>query len=189
VLARRAGIVTTQKLRNEQAETGLSKQKLTLLLLGGSDGERMAMPLDRVQRLEEFDAASKEPLAGQFVMQYRGEILPVVELTDLLDERRAKKRTAEGLNPPLSTGKISAIVVKNEHQEGVILQVHRILGIVKVEFEKLNAPSRAGVRGTLVVQERVTELLDLQELLAKIPSGVPVETLSEPAGGAIAYGN
>ncbi|MGB7438223.1 MAG: chemotaxis protein CheW, partial [Candidatus Acidiferrum sp.] len=167
-LARRAGIVTIQQVGNEQAETGQKKEKLTLLLLGGNDGERMAMPLDRVQRLEEFQAAAKEPLAGRFVMQYRGEILPMVQLADLLEERRSKRRTDEGLQRGHDDGKISAVVVKSDTHKDVILEVHRILGIVKVEIEKLNPPSRAGVRGTLVVQERVTELLELEALLARM---------------------
>jgi two-component system, chemotaxis family, sensor kinase CheA len=166
-LARRAGVVAGQS-KNEQPETGARKEKLTLLLLAGPDGERMAMPLERVQRLEELDAAAKEPLAGRFVMQYRGEILPVAELMDLLDERRSKKRTDEGLHPPEATGKISAVVVKSENTKDVILEVHRILGIVKVEMDRLHAPSRAGVRGTLVVQERVTELLEMDTLLRRI---------------------
>ena len=51
-------------------------------------------------------------------------------------------------------------------EQEVILQVHRILGIVKVEIDNLNPPSRPGVRGTLVVQERVTELLEVETLLA-----------------------
>lgn len=179
-LARRAGMITTQQGRTEQAETGCKKEKLTLLLLGGPDGERMAMPLEQVQRLEEFDVAAKEPLAGQFVMQYRGEILPVVALEELLDERRRAKRTEEGLHPPEADGRIFAIVVRRARHRDVILEVHRILGIVKMETEKLNPPSRPGVRGTLVVQERVTELLEIETLLEKMQNGMALAE-EEPA--------
>jgi len=188
-LARRAGMVASQELRNEQSESGTRKEKLTLLLLGGPDGERMAMPLDWVQRLEDFDAEAKELVAGAYVMQYRGEILPVVELVDLLDERRKARRSAEGLHPAEATGRISAVVVKSENNKDVILEVHRILGIVKVEFEKLNPPSRAGVRGTLVVQERVTELLELKELLARMPEEMPVAGALVTAGAEASHGD
>ena len=188
-LARRAGMVASQELRNAQSESGMRKEKLTLLLLGGPDGERMAMPLDWVQRLENFDAQAKEPLAGAYVMQYRGEILPVVELVDLLDERRKTRRSAEGLHPAEATGRISAVVVKSENNKDVILEVHRILGIVKVEFEKLNPPSRTGVRGTLVVQERVTELLELKELLARMPEEMPVAGALVTAGAEASHGD
>ena len=188
-LARRAGMAAVQDVRNNQGETGQKKEKLTLLLLGGPDGERMAMPLDRVQRLEEFDAGAKEPLAGQFVIQYRGEILPVVRLTSLLEERRRTRRTEEGLHPSESSQKIFAVVVKSENRKEVIVEVHKILGIVKVEIEKLNPPSRPGVRGTLVVQERVTELLELKDLLAKVPHAMAPGSLLTVAGTEATHGS
>jgi len=166
--ARRAGMVASQQLRPAQTAEGQRKEKLTLLLLGGPDSERMAIPLDCVQRLEEFEATAKERMGELDVVQYRNDILHLVRLQDLLQERRAARRTEEGVHPPAEQGKISAIVVRSDKSENIILQVHRILGIVKVEFEKLTPPSRAGVRGSLVVQERVTELLDLEALLAKV---------------------
>lgn len=188
-LARRAGMVSKQQARREAAEAGERKKKLNLLLLSGPDGERMAMPLEWVQRLEEFDTNAKEPLAGRFVMQYRGEILPIVELMELLDERRSKRRTEEGLHPAPQTGKISAVVVKREDHKEVILEVHRILGIAKVEIEKLNPPSRSGVRGTLVVQERVTELLEMKDLLMKMTQAMKEEGLLVAVGTETSYGS
>jgi len=177
-LAKRAGMVVGQETSNGHSETGKRKEKLTLLLLGGSDGERMAMPLDGVQRLEEFDVSAKEPLAGKTVMQYRGGILPVIPLEELLGERRARKRTEQGLPPVGSNGKLSAVVVKDRDARDVILEVHKILGIAKVEFDKLHPPSRAGVRGTLVVQERVTEILELKDLLARLRDDTAAELLA-----------
>lgn len=93
----------------------------------------------------------------------------IVHLETLLDERRAAKRTEEGKHPA-DKEKISAIVVRLEGSSNIILEVHRILGIAKVEIEKLTPPSRAGVRGSMVIQERVTELLDLPAPLKKSPS-------------------
>ena len=108
------------------------------------------------------------------VVQYRNEILPIVHLEGLLQERRKAKRTLEGQNPT-AQGKISAIVVRLGESRNIIMEVHRILGIAKVEIEKLTPPSRPGVRGSMVIQERVTELLDLPALLAK------PESLEAPA--------
>ena len=176
-LARRAGMLAQQGA-GEKTESGSRKEKMTLLLLGGSGGERMAIPIDFVQRLEEFESNAKEPLAGQFVMQYRGEILPVVTLAELLDERRSKRRTDQGENGQPErqrSQRTSAIVVRGEDEKSVILEVHHILGIAKVEVDKLHESSRAGVRGTLVVQERVTELLDVAALLQRMPQTTALE--------------
>jgi two-component system chemotaxis sensor kinase CheA len=167
-LARRAGVVASQTLHSAETVEGQRKEKLTLLLLGGPDNERMALPLDSVQRLEEFESSAVERMGGHEVVQYRNDILRLVRLHDLLEERRAWPRTEEGKHPPETQRKISAVVVRSGNSEQVILEVHQILGIVKVEFEKLTPPTRDGVRGSFVVQERVTELLNLEALLAKL---------------------
>jgi len=176
-LARRAGVVANQQLQNEAAVEGRRREKLTLLLLGGADGERMAMPLDCVQRLEEFEASAVERMGGQDVVQYRRDILRLVHLHDLLEERRAVPRTEKGRQAAEGPGKFSAVVVRSSNAEHMILEVQQILGIVKVEIDKLTPPTRDGVRGSLVVQERVTELLNLETLLAKVP-----KLINEPEG-------
>ena len=168
-LARRAGVVAIQKLRGEEAVEGQHKEKRTILLLGGADNERMAISLDHVQRLEEFEATDVELAGGQSVVQYRGDILRLVPLHTLLEERRAAPRTKLDDHSEGGLGKISAVVVRSDDSKDVILQVHKILGIAKVEFERLTPATRGGVQGSLVVQERVTELLDMRALLAKIP--------------------
>ena len=165
--ARRAGVIAGREARAEQAAEGQKKERLTLLLLGGSDGERLAIPLEFVQRLEEFDPAARERMGGLDVVQYRKEILRLAHLEDLLENRRTAKRTEEGL-ASAAKEKISALVVRVDASTTAILEVPKILGIAKVEIDKLAPPSRAGVRGSLVVQERVTELLDMPAVLAKL---------------------
>ena len=167
-LARRAGVVTARGIGAQELTDAQPKERLTLLLLGGSDGERMAVPLDFVQRLEEFPASAKELMGGLDVVQYRGEILRVVRLQELLENRRAHARNPQLAGAGPSSEKISAIVVRSETSSNFILQVHQILGIAKVEIDQLTPPSRPCVRGSLVVQERVTELLDMPALLSKM---------------------
>ena len=165
--ARRAGVVAGQETRAEQAAASQKKERLTLLLLGGPDSERLAVPLEYVQRLEEFDPSAREHMGGLDVVQYRQQIVRLARLEDLLEERRAVRRTEEGRQPAPQL-KISAIVVRSDDARETILEVHRILGIAKVEIDRLTPPSRTGVRGSLVVQERVTEILDMPALLDKL---------------------
>ena len=170
-LARRAGVNIKRETRAEEAAQAQRRERMTLLLLAGPDGERMAIPLSSVQRLEEFDITAKERMAGHEVVQYRKEILLVIPLEGLLDERRSAPRTPEGLHPPAGNGRFSAIVVRMNNAQDLLLEVRRILGIVKTDVEKLSPASRAGVKGSLVVQERVTELLDLEFLLSRARLG------------------
>jgi len=165
-LARRAGMASSRQQAAAQAADAQPKERLTLLLLSGSDGERMGVPLDFVQRLEEFSPSARELMGGLDVVQYRNEILRIIRLEETLENRRTRPRHPE----ESASGKISAIVVRSDAHRTVILEVHRILGIAKVEIDQLTPPSRPCVRGSLVVQERVTEILDMPALLAKLQS-------------------
>jgi two-component system, chemotaxis family, sensor kinase CheA len=168
--ARRAGVFARQEVRPPEDATGRKRERVSLLLLRGAEGERRAVPLEFIQRLEEFDNSIREHIGGQEVVQYRTEILRLVRLDDLLEERRAKKRISTEKLPATNANKFFAIVVRSQGTQEIILEVNRILGIVKMEIEKLTPPVRSGVRGSLVVQERITELLDMPALLAKIPA-------------------
>jgi two-component system chemotaxis sensor kinase CheA len=132
---RRAGVIAEKELAGKEAVGQTQKEKLSLLLLGGSDGERLAVPLEFVQRLEEFAASAKEPMGELTVIQYRNDILPIVHLEARLDERRAAKRSGEGKDAGEAAEKVSAIVVRGAHSSNIILEVHQILGIAKVEIE------------------------------------------------------
>ena len=56
----------------------------TLLLVSLGDGRRLALPLSQVARLEEVPREAVERASGQQMIQYRGQILPLVRLADLL---------------------------------------------------------------------------------------------------------
>jgi two-component system chemotaxis sensor kinase CheA len=165
--AHRAGVVSARREDSAATADSQPRERLTLLLLSGSDGERLAVPLDFVQRLEEFSPSDKELMGGLDVVQYRNEILRMVRLEDLLENRRARPRNPQNPYASAPAEKISAIVVRSKGPRNVILEVTRILGIVKVEIDQMTPPSRPCVRGSLVIQDRVTELLDMPALLAK----------------------
>jgi hypothetical protein len=63
------------------------------------------------------------------------------------------------------------------------LLVDEILDILDHPFEIQNAAARDGVQGTIVVQDRITEVLDIRRIIelgdptffGKIPSAAPAE--------------
>lgn len=168
-LARRVGVMASEEPHFEPTVEERKEENLSVLLLAGPDGERMAIPLENVQRMEEFEPSAIELVGRQEVVQYRGEILRLMRLKDLLEEGRARKRRADKVESSASGGRICAIVIRHEESKNILLQVHRILGIVDAREGKLAPPTREGVRGSLIVQGRVTELLDLKGLLSNRP--------------------
>ncbi len=127
-----------------------------LLLLELSGGERAAIRLDSVSRLEELRPELVERSGGGQVVQHRGEVLPLFALEHLLG--RAAERGRRGERIP--------VIVHTGPEGSIGLTVERLLDIVDEAAQLRRKSTRPGVQGTVVVQQRVTELLDLPALVA-----------------------
>jgi two-component system chemotaxis sensor kinase CheA len=122
----------------------------TLLLVRAGD-QRLAVPLSEIVRLEEFPAKALERSAGRDVIQYRGQILPVMPLWPGWERREASS--------------LPAIVF--HHRGGhVALLVDEIIDIVTAGPEVQPALAKPGTLGSAVIGHRVTELVDVPAMLA-----------------------
>src|ERR1700730_896480 len=166
-LAQRAGVVTetrnralTEKVTELPATAG---EKQTFLLFAGPGDCRMAIPLSTLARLEEFPVAQVEMSGSQWVTQYRGQILPLVRLDVVLEERRSRLRALQA-RPTADGGRIQALVLNQDgHSFGLV--VERILDIVEDRADVKSAATRASVLYSVVIGDRVTELLDIPAIL------------------------
>jgi len=123
-----------------------------LLFRVGKQG-RMAVPLSLVSRLEEFAADDVERAAGQEVIQYRGRVMPLIRLGAVL----GYEGTDAGSKLP--------VVVYSSHGRNVGLVVDEILDIAD-ESAAVEQDRHTGLlRGAAVLQQRVTDLLDVPALL------------------------
>jgi two-component system chemotaxis sensor kinase CheA len=152
------------------AEPAAARPLQELVLLRTREGGRIALPLERVARLEEFPRSSVERVGGREVVQYRGEILTLADLSAALPERRRGSRPpADGETPP-PTDQVQVVVVAVEDRR-IGLIVDRVLDIVEESLEGLRPATRPGVRGCAVIRGRVTEILDVDVALAQ--AGAP----------------
>jgi chemotaxis protein histidine kinase CheA len=136
----------------------------SLLLLRGPDDGRLAMPLSLVARLEEFSRSSVEKAEGRHVVQYRGQILPLIHLSTALPERRQESRAGEPAEAGSEDEKIQ-VVVYTDQGRSVGLVVDRILDIAHEKVVAQKHAGREGTLGSVVVQGRVTELLDVRGII------------------------
>jgi two-component system chemotaxis sensor kinase CheA len=166
-LAQRANIVSEVRERtmldSTSAALGASDTKQALLLLEVNDGGRMAMPLSMVARLEEFPQTSIERIGGRDVVQYRGEIMPLLRVSAAVPERR-KERRGPAPGEPVNEDSVQ-VVVHSEGGRSVGLIVDRILDIVEENLTMQGLASRPGVLGSAVIQSRVTEILDVHGMI------------------------
>ena len=166
-LGLRAGVVSDARLHAfelEPAPTATAAPGTTrMLLIQGPDDERMALDLSRVSRLESVARSRIERVGDTAVVQYRGEILPVVDLKQALPERRSRRRSDEA--PP--AGDEASVVICTVDGRACGLVVHRILDIVDADLSEATAGSREGVRSCAVIGGRVNEIIDLAAVLRR----------------------
>ncbi|MCI2238044.1 chemotaxis protein CheA [Paenibacillus sp. TRM 82003] len=123
-----------------------------LLVVGLGDDRRVAIPLDVVTRLEEFKTDSIERVGRREVVRYRGEILPLVRLSNHLGSMR-------GFDEPELTALPG--VVYSARGRSVAIVVDEIVDIVSGQDARSDIDD-AGLVGSAVIRDRVTELLDVR---------------------------
>jgi two-component system, chemotaxis family, sensor kinase CheA len=157
-LAQTAKVVTQnrERARVESSEKtqAAGSEKQTLLIFGIGKEGRMAIPLSMVARLEEFKRSDVERSGAQEVVQYRGEIMPLIYLSKIFNGNQdyAEKETMQA-------------VVYTQNGKSVALVADKILDIVDEVITVQRGSNRKGTLGTVVVQDMVTDLLDAEAIV------------------------
>jgi two-component system chemotaxis sensor kinase CheA len=141
---------------DDEAPVGTAR---ALLVLEVAAGRRAALPLASVARLEEFPVSALERSGPTEVVQYRDGILPLVRLAPLIGLEETPRR-----DQPIS------VVVHDGPAGPVGIVIDRVLDVVEEECEPTAVGRRPGVLGSAVVQARVTDLVDLEAVVAQVPA-------------------
>jgi two-component system chemotaxis sensor kinase CheA len=122
-------------------------ERLSMLLFEAAGEEPKAVPLGLVSRLEEMDMAKVESASGAAVIQYRGELMPLV--------------TADGGHPLGEDGKRPVLVFADEERK-MGLVVDRISDIVEQELNiEYAKTSDGGHLGSAVLADKTHTVLDV----------------------------
>lgn len=153
-LAQRTGVLSAGAF-TEVAEGAVSvdDEGGEQLLLVGVGDRRLAIPLTGVARLEELSTSACEWAGSQRVVRYRDEILPLVRAAELLHPGSAA--TPEG-------DELQVVVLTAPWRTGLV--VDTVLDVFHAQAGVHAEGRRHGVLGSVVVQGRVTDLLDLDVL-------------------------
>ncbi|GEP40222.1 hypothetical protein NPS01_38850 [Nocardioides psychrotolerans] len=125
-----------------------------LLVLEVANGRRAALPLTAVSRLEEFDSSRIERSGSSEVVQYRDGILRLLRLAPAI-----------GLQDTPGEREQISVVVHEENGRRVGIVIDRVLDVVDEAIVTTDVGRRAGVLGSAVVQDRVTDLVDLDAVV------------------------
>jgi two-component system chemotaxis sensor kinase CheA len=139
---------------DRMTQSGVEQQRL--LLFSAGSFERLALPLSLVARLEEFPQSAVEHAGGGKVVQYRNRILPLVLLRNVLEATAPDAiQTADPLQ----------VVVFNDGDRSVGMVVDQILDVAEEAVTVRQKSTRKGLLGSAVVGKRVTDFVDLKEVI------------------------
>lgn len=130
---------------------GRNERTALLVFRAGTD-EPKAVPLALVARLEEIEAENVEISDNQLVVQYRGQLMPLLPVTDTFERR------TEGRQP---------VLVFTDRDRSMGLMVDEILDIVEENLNIEIKTDTEGVIGSAIVDGRATEIIDASSYLTR----------------------
>jgi two-component system chemotaxis sensor kinase CheA len=138
---------------HEAAGAAVAHDVQQVLVVGIGGGRQVAMPLASVARLEHVQAEQVEYVGGREVVQYRGTILPLARLDRILGAY-GQEDASELL-----------LVVYSRAGRSVGLVVREIVDIVDDDSARHSDIEDAGLVGSTVLGDKVTELLDVRRAI------------------------
>jgi len=140
-----------QQLADENAthHTASGEQATSLLVFRAGNVQPKAVPLALVTRLEEIAVDKIELSNGRYMVQYRDQLMPLVQM--------------EGVN--LQTSGTQPILVFADDGRSMGLVVDEIIDIVEERLNIEVAGSHDGILGSAVIKGQATEVIDVGHFL------------------------
>jgi two-component system chemotaxis sensor kinase CheA len=135
-----------------RAEQQAAAERVAILVFRAGSQERMAVPLSLVARLEEIDVATIEEIDGTPVVQYRGQLMPLVAVNAEFE------RVTEGRQH---------VIVFTDVDHSMGLMVDEIVDIVEDRLNMELCSDKKGVLGTAVVAGKAMEIIDIAHYLER----------------------
>lgn len=129
-----------------RAGRGIQRNEaISMLVFEARDGGPKAVPLSLVARLEEKDLAAAEKAGSRTVLQYRGGLMPLIDLDGHPAERQGK-------HPIL-------VFVDGDRMLGLV--VDRVVDIIEAPLDlHLAGGSRPGILGSAIIGGNATDIID-----------------------------
>jgi len=126
------------------------EETTSLLVFRAGSSQPKAVPLALITRLEEIDARKIELSNGRHMVQYRGQLMPLVSMNDSV---RVK---GEGAQP---------LLVFSDGARSMALVVDEIVDIVEDRLDIQVGGDNSGVLGSAIIKGQATEIIDVGHFL------------------------
>jgi two-component system chemotaxis sensor kinase CheA len=140
-----------EHINKKESENNTSEEnKVSLLVADIGQERRIAVELNKVNRLEKFAPSQVEYGSGYKVINYRDGLLRLINLCDDKSDHTIDNETGE-----------LKVIVLNSESNGLGLIVNNFMDIVDESIKLHTWKPYPGVLGSTVVQGKVTDLIDL----------------------------
>lgn len=126
------------------------EESVSMLVFRAADQAPKAVPLSLIARLEEVDLSKVEASNGQNVIQYRGQLVPIVQMEG------APALRSEGRQP---------VLVFADRDRTMGLAVDEIVDIVEDRVSIELSTKKTGYVGSAVINQQATDIVDVSHYL------------------------
>jgi len=137
----------------EAQEVAHGEDRSAILVFRAGGVAPKAVPLSLVARLEEIDIGAIEQSNGAKVVQYRGQLMPLVTVSPEVTFR------SEGRQP---------VVVFTDEDRSMGLVVDEIMDIVEDQMSLELGSAQPGVMGSAVIAGKATEVIDVAHYMGLV---------------------
>jgi two-component system chemotaxis sensor kinase CheA len=134
----------------EAQQSGHVEKTVSMLVFRAGSNQPKAVPLSLVTRLEEVDCKKIELSNGRHLVQYRGQLMPLIRVSDEVSVR------TEGAQP---------LLVFSDAGRSMGLVVDEIVDIVEDRLDIQVGSETMGVLGSAVIKGQATEIIDIGHYL------------------------
>ncbi len=134
---------------DELVADAAGEKRVSFLLFSTGEGAPKAVPLELVSRLEEVDASKIELSGEKPVIQYRGDLMRLLDLH----------------GKPLPTEGMQEVIVFTYDGRTIGLLVEQIIDIVVAPLAVKMASNQESYLGSMVIQDKTTDVVDVGYLL------------------------
>jgi two-component system, chemotaxis family, sensor kinase CheA len=144
-------VAVSHEIADENAamRASAAEQLTSLLVFRAGSSQPKAVPLGLVTRLEEIAADKIELSNGRYMVQYRDQLMPLVQMTGV----------------SVQTSGVQPILVFADDGRSMGLVVDEIIDIVEERLNIEVAGSQEGILGSAVIKGQATEVIDVGHFL------------------------
>lgn len=125
-------------------------EKTSLLLFRTNNTTPKAVPLSLVSRLEDIDTSRIEIANGKQLIQYRGELIPLIKFDDSVETKE------DGMQPTL---------IFSDGRRTMGLMIDEIIDIIEEHINIQINSSNPQLLGSAIIKEKATDIIDVGHFL------------------------